>query len=148
MPLLFPYANLGCNKIAISTFKFKTMKKLMIAALLLAGFSTAGIAQVTTPAPKKGDASKLQVVKKTTDQKEAGKVVKMNTPVKPAVAPVTKPVTTTPLKKEAANAVAKGPAKKDGTPDMRYKSNQAKTSGPLKKDGTKDMRYKENKKHS
>lgn len=120
----------------------------MIAALLLAGFSTAGIAQVTTPAPKKGDASKLQVVKKTTDQKEAGKVVKMNTPVKPAVAPVTKPVTTTPLKKEAANAVAKGPAKKDGTPDMRYKSNQAKTSGPLKKDGTKDMRYKENKKHS
>jgi len=116
----------------------------MIAALLLAGFSTAGIAQVTAPAPKKGDASKLQVVKKTTDQKEAGKVVKMNTPVKPAVAPVT----TTPLKKEAANAVAKGPAKKDGTPDMRYKSNQGKTSGPLKKDGTKDMRYKENKKHS
>ena len=43
------------------------------------------------------------------------------------------------------------PVKKDGTPDMRYKTNQdaAKaTPAPVhtKKDGTADKRYKENKK--
>ena len=53
-----------------------------------------------------------------------------------------------------------GPLKKDGTPDMRYKTNRnsgynmdgssdmryssSMFSGPLKKDGTPDMRYKSN----
>jgi hypothetical protein len=61
---------------------------------------------------------------------------------KPATAATTanqpKPATTAP-----------GPTKKDGTPDMRYKTNKdaakAKPAGPLKKDGTPDMRYKANK---
>lgn len=38
--------------------------------------------------------------------------------------------------------------KKDGTPDMRFKTNKeeaAKAGGPKKKDGTPDMRYKANK---
>ena len=39
-----------------------------------------------------------------------------------------------------------GPAKKDGTADMRYSANKnAKVAGPKKKDGTADMRYKANK---
>jgi hypothetical protein len=42
------------------------------------------------------------------------------------------------------------PAKKDGTPDMRYKSNKDAAKAkpattPVKKDGTPDKRYKENK---
>jgi hypothetical protein len=46
----------------------------------------------------------------------------------------------------AATTTAPGPKKKDGTPDMRYKTNKdaAKTTH-LKKDGTPDKRYKENK---
>ena len=42
---------------------------------------------------------------------------------------------------------AAGPAKSDGTPDMRYKANKeaTKQAGPTKKDGTPDMRYKDNK---
>jgi len=49
---------------------------------------------------------------------------------------------TAPAKKEAA------PTKKDGSPDMRYKSNKiaADTSKHMKKNGTPDKRYKENKK--
>jgi biopolymer transport protein ExbD len=38
--------------------------------------------------------------------------------------------------------------KKDGTPDKRFKANQAAkpaVAGPTKKDGTADMRYKANK---
>lgn len=42
-----------------------------------------------------------------------------------------------------------GPMKKDGTPDKRFKENKdakdAKPEGPLKKDGTPDKRYKDNK---
>jgi hypothetical protein len=53
-------------------------------------------------------------------------------------------------KKTATTATAAGPTKKDGTADMRYKSNKeaakAKTTTHLKKDGTADKRYKENKK--
>lgn len=46
-------------------------------------------------------------------------------------------------KKQAKTAAA--PLKKDGTPDKRYKANQA-PKGPVKKDGTADMRYKANQK--
>ncbi len=66
--------------------------------------------------------------------------------------------TTPKAKKPAATATSAKPAttttptKKDGTPDMRYKSNKdaAKTAPAAtvhtKKDGTPDKRYKENKK--
>jgi len=52
-------------------------------------------------------------------------------------------------KAPAANTAA-APVKKDGTPDMRFKTNKeaAKATtpaGPLKKDGTPDMRHKANK---
>jgi hypothetical protein len=70
----------------------------------------------------------------------------------PAQTKPKKPTTATP----AASATAKpatvpGPTKKDGTADMRYKSNkEAAKAAPAtthtKKDGTPDKRYKENKK--
>jgi hypothetical protein len=44
---------------------------------------------------------------------------------------------------------ATAPVKKDGTPDMRYKTNK-ESAAPVthtKKDGTPDKRYKENKKN-
>ena len=65
---------------------------------------------------------------------------------------------TTPAKKDVAKKETKkapaketaavGPVKKDGTPDMRYKKNQAATDTTKhkKKDGTPDKRFKENKK--
>jgi hypothetical protein len=66
---------------------------------------------------------------------------------------------TAPAKKEApkttaakpAQAKPAAPAKKDGTPDMRYKANKAAaadTTKHMKKNGTPDKRYKENKKKS
>ncbi|MCX6264441.1 MAG: hypothetical protein NTZ47_07840 [Bacteroidetes bacterium] len=48
---------------------------------------------------------------------------------------------------KTAKATA-GPAKSDGTPDMRFKANKEApkpAAGPTKKDGTPDMRYKDNK---
>lgn len=57
---------------------------------------------------------------------------------------------TTPAKTEKKAATTATPAKKDGTPDMRYKANKeaakAKTTTHVKKDGTPDKRFKENKK--
>lgn len=49
--------------------------------------------------------------------------------------------------KKTTTATTTGPKKKDGTPDMRYKTNKeaAKPTTHLKKDGTPDKRYKENK---
>ena len=60
-------------------------------------------------------------------------------------------------KKQAAKTAAPAPAattahaKKDGTPDKRYKENKTAAAAPaatthVKKDGTPDKRYKENKK--
>jgi len=45
------------------------------------------------------------------------------------------------------DAKTKGPVKKDGTPDKRYKENKEPkaAAGPTKKDGTPDKRYKANK---
>lgn len=120
------------------------MKKVLMAALALIGFSAATLAQ-TTPAVKKTDPSTVQVVKKTTDKKDNGKAVAVNKAVKPVTAvPATAPV----VKPAAATSPgAAAPLKKDGTPDKRYKANQASAAaGPVKKDGTPDMRYKANKK--
>lgn len=55
----------------------------------------------------------------------------------------------TTAKKETTAATTVAPAKKDGTPDMRYKANKEAAKKPAvhtKKDGTPDKRYKENKK--
>ena len=107
------------------------MKKFLIIAVALVGFSVAGMAQ-TTATTKKADATKTQVVKKTTDKTSTAKTT--------AVSATTK--TTTAAKTNAT------PVKKDGTPDMRFKANQTTAKGPAKKDGTPDMRYKANKKHT
>jgi len=110
------------------------MKKLLLSALGLVGLISFSIAQ-TAPAkaattPVK---AKMDVVKKDAKTVTPAKVVTMQAP-KPAATPVA-----------AKPAVAAAPLKKDGTPDKRFKTNQA-ASGPLKKDGTKDMRFKANKK--
>lgn len=55
---------------------------------------------------------------------------------------------TSAVKPAAKKAETAAPAKKDGTPDMRYKANKESAkpaAGPTKKDGTPDMRYKANK---
>ena len=64
---------------------------------------------------------------------------------KPAEKPKTTAASTT-----AKPSTTAGPTKKDGTADMRYKSNKdAAKAQPatthVKKDGTADKRYKENK---
>jgi hypothetical protein len=48
-------------------------------------------------------------------------------------------------KDEATKGETKGPLKKDGTPDKRFKENK-KPEVVLKKDGTPDKRYKPKKK--
>lgn len=130
------------------------MKKLIIAAIALTGFSAASFAQ-SAPAVKKTAPSKMQVVKNVTAKKEDGKVVAINKVAAPAPVAVTKtPVVKTETKAIAvtktapvAKTNAAVPLKKDGTPDKRFKSNTSTAAGPLKKDGTADMRYKANKKH-
>lgn len=133
------------------------MKRLIIAAIALMGFSAASFAQAT-PAVKKDAASKMQVVKKTDGKGSEAKVAAMNKVTKtaptaaannPAVQKQNASGAAASAKKETVvktNAAA--PLKKDGTPDMRYKANQGIAKGPLKKDGTADMRFKANKKHS
>jgi hypothetical protein len=106
------------------------MKKFLLVASLLMSFAGFSFAQ-TAPAK---DAKKEKTVKATT-------------PAKPATtATAAKPATTTTAAKPAAGAA---PTKKDGTPDMRYKTNKDAKLAPaathVKKDGTPDKRFKENK---
>lgn len=125
------------------------MKKVIIAALALVGFSAASFAQ-SAPAVKKNEPHKMQVVKRETDKKADAKVITLNKGTKPVPAAVTKTAVvkkeTKPVSVNKPVAVAKTnvatPLKKDGTPDKRYAANKH-----LKADGTKDMRYKANKKH-
>ncbi len=65
----------------------------------------------------------------------------------PAKATSSQTTTKTSMKAAATKQTA-GMMKKDGTPDKRFKANQAAkpmAAGPMKKDGTPDMRYKANK---
>ena len=148
------------------------MKKVIIAALALTGFSVASFAQAV-PAVKKSKPSKMLVVKKQTDVKAPSKVVALNKVKAPVDKSVASPVATkvaakqevktvavakvTPVKQEVKTLAVNKPAaitkvagtaplKKDGTPDKRFKTNTDVAKGPLKKDGTPDMRYKANKK--
>ena len=79
-------------------------------------------------------------------------------PTTPTKAKASKPASTTATSKPAtvsstpktATTATAGPTKKDGTADMRYKSNKEAAKNPpaavhTKKDGTPDKRYKENK---
>lgn len=136
------------------------MKKLLIAAIALMGFSAASYAQSM---PVKKQESKTQVTQKKQPGKHATtKMVAIHKTKRPAGKTVTKTVaksttqqkapgnassTTTVTKTESAHK----PMKKNGTPDMRYKENKnvaTASSAHLKKNGTPDKRFKENKKHS
>lgn len=99
------------------------MKKLIIAALLVAGsfgFANAQTKQKTAP---KKPATTAIAASKTTNTVPAAKA-----------------------KNEKTASVVH--VKADGTADKRFKENKAtaKTAVPLKKDGTPDKRYKANKK--
>ena len=148
------------------------MKKVIIAALALTGFSVASFAQAV-PAVKKSKPSKMLVVKKQTDVKAPSKVVALTKVTAPAAKPVAMPAVTikTPAKQEAktvakirvtpskqevkalaatkplANTSNHAQLKNDGTPDKRFKASTVIASGPLKRNGTPDMRYKANKKN-
>ena|SRR6218665_293018 len=114
------------------------MKKLFLAMLALAGISVTASAQ-TAPAQKTvSPVVAKHAVKPATAAKQApGTAMISNTKgvkVKPVAA--AKPVATN------------GPVKKDGRPDMRYKTNKitaAKATTHFKKNGTPDKRFKENK---
>ena len=134
------------------------MKKVIIVALALVGFSAASFAQAV--AVKKTTPSKIQLVKKQTTATVPSKVVALNKVTKQAraaavTAPLAKVTTATPAIKRVAvtkpvavaNTNSAVQLKKDGTPDKRFKTNTDVASSPLKKDGTPDMRYKGNKKH-
>ncbi len=136
------------------------MKKIIVAVLALVGFGTASFAQTTSVA-KTTTPSKSQVVKHTPaktsthalamnkanvkknavthspnslDRKEPKVAIQKNEPVAKKATSLKAPV-----------AKTAGPLKKDGTADMRYKSNK-KAVIHKKKDGTADKRFKENKK--
>ena len=101
------------------------MKKLLIAAFMVLGFT--------------GLVSAQQAATKTVVTKTKEKAV------------VKKDGTAKVVKMEKSSKVAVTGLKADGTPDMRLKENKTKTktvtvTGPTKKDGTADMRYKANKK--
>ena len=73
------------------------------------------------------------------------------TPAQATLAKAKKPTTTSTTAATTKPSTSATPVKKDGTPDMRYKSNKdAAKAVPAtihtKKDGTADKRYKENKK--
>ncbi len=97
------------------------MKRMVFVLLLITGIAVYSNAQ-STPAKTKKPATTATV--------------------KPTTASATKPATT---------VTTAGPTKKDGSADMRYKTNKdAAKAAPVtthtKKDGTPDKRYKENKK--
>lgn len=108
------------------------MKKLILGAAMLIGFSHFSNAQQIAPA-------KLVVKPKVAAAPQSKQ---------PVTAPV---VAKAPVKaKEVVTAKttnAQGVVlKKDGTPDNRYKNAASTEKGPLKKDGTADLRFKANKK--
>jgi len=117
------------------------MKKIILAAFAIIGFSAAGFAQTTQkvaePVQKK-EHKMVQPAKTVTTKNQAN----MTSATAPGVT----------QKKQTAPVTAAGPAKKDGTPDMRYKANKTAVAATppkhLKKDGTPDKRYMENKKKS
>jgi hypothetical protein len=101
------------------------MKKLVLAFMATCLLAGASFAQT----PKKKDAKTKAAATAT-------------------ASPTATPAATAKAAKPAATAVT--PTKKDGTADMRYKTNKeaAKTqapAGPTKKDGTPDKRFKANK---
>ena len=112
------------------------MKKLILGAAMLIGFSQFSNAQQVVPAKTVAKAKEVKTVATTPQQKHpAATAVVANTPVKAKEAVAAKTT-------NAQGVVLK----KDGTPDNRYKTTTAAAKGPLKKDGTADLRYKANKK--
>ncbi len=112
------------------------MKKLILGAVMLIGFSQFSNAQQVVPAKTVVKAKEVKTVAVTPQPKHpASAAVVANAPVK------AKEVAT--AKTTNAQGVV---LKKDGTPDNRYKNAATAEKGPLKKDGTADLRFKANKK--
>ena len=108
------------------------MKKLLLTAVLFAGFTGISNAQTQKKEEKK---TEVKMAPAPTAAKPA--TIKKTTSVTPAikVTPAASPVAV-----ERANNHSAVVMKKDGTPDKRFKK-----AKKLKKDGTPDMRYKNNK---
>lgn len=132
------------------------MKRVLIAAFALAGFSAASFAQSVPATTKIGDA-KMQVVKKATTVKPDAKVVAMNKGGKPVTPAITKAgvkpvlVKTPPAIAKPVIAKSRVDITKPTTPvatkaaTIAKPAAIAKTSAPLlKKDGTPDKRFKAN----
>ena len=112
------------------------MKKLILGAAMLIGFSQFSNAQQVTPAKPVVKAKIAKEVSATPQPKQPATVaVVAKAPVKAKEVLTTKPT-------NAQGVVLK----KDGTPDNRYKNAAPITKGPVKKDGTADLRFKANKK--
>lgn len=117
------------------------MKKIILAAFAIIGFSAAGFAQTTQKVaePVQKKEHKMVQPAKTVAAKNQANMTSATSPA-------------TMQKKQTTPVTATGPAKKDGTPDMRYKTNKTAVAATppkhLKKDGTPDKRYTENKKKS
>jgi len=136
------------------------MKKLIIAAFALTGFSIVGFAQSATP-PKKNETVKTEPAKNKTDAKAKttnaspghATATTQTAHTKPNEKHATvrqegnKPATTS-----TAVPVAPGPSPtgKDGKPGAHHKSNNSQAAnaatGHLKKDGTPEKDVKEHKK--
>jgi hypothetical protein len=122
------------------------MKKLMIVALALVGFSAAGFAQ--REPVKKYEPAKMQVANKPANvaTHAVSKTAVYNKPAKAEVkTTATKPKT--PATKVNNTAALKTNGRKR-TQANKSMTAHAATTQHLKKDGTPDKRYKENKKHS
>lgn len=106
------------------------MKKLMLAFAMLLTMSTVSFAQTRQSGKKKDNTAAAPVAKSSRQAKQESTG------------------TTAPEVAKPAPSQKAGPAKKDGTPDKRYKANKvaADTTVHKKKDGTPDKRFKENKK--
>ncbi|MBD0375128.1 MAG: hypothetical protein ICV51_05815 [Flavisolibacter sp.] len=119
------------------------MKHFLLAALLLAGFTTACFAQTK-------EKTKATTSTTTTAQKEKAKTGEKQV----TNADNSKTTVKSTIKEKPATSSTMA-VKKDGTLDMRYKTNKEaqktketeKNTARLKKNGSPDMRYKENKSH-
>ena len=122
------------------------MKKLMIVALALVGFSAASFAQ--REPVKRYEPAKMQVVHKPA-KVVTHAVSKTTVYNKPAKAEVKATATKTMAPAARANNTAA--LKTNGKKRVQKNKSitaHATTTQHLKKDGTPDKRYKENKKHS
>jgi hypothetical protein len=114
------------------------MKKFLLGVAMMIGFLSFSYAQTVTPS--KSENKKMPARHVTTTQAVAKKPVA-------ATAPAVKTTTTTKKMSTVQPATSTAPVvKKEGITDKRHTRRAHAKKGPVKKDGTPDMRYKKNKK--